>query len=246
MYKNYIFDLYGTLVDIRTNENKPYLWEKMSEIFGFYGADYSRAELKRAYFKYCGDLESVARKTDEFAEIDLDIVFRKLFSDKGIEIDQSTLCAVEMFVRSLSTRFIRLYDGVEEFLQALKDNGKSVFLLSNAQRGFTRPELKLLGIEKYFDGIMISSEEGFKKPSEKFFRRLLNKYNLDSKESIMIGNDAGSDIAGAISVGMDSLYIHTEISPEFPENLQSTYSVPDGDFTKIKALILTVGSHTKH
>lgn len=30
MYQNYIFDLYGTLVDIHTNENKHYLWEKMA------------------------------------------------------------------------------------------------------------------------------------------------------------------------------------------------------------------------
>lgn len=29
-YQNYIFDLYGTLVDIRTNERKAYLWQKMS------------------------------------------------------------------------------------------------------------------------------------------------------------------------------------------------------------------------
>ena len=28
MYQNYIFDLYGTLVDIHTNEKKAYLWEK--------------------------------------------------------------------------------------------------------------------------------------------------------------------------------------------------------------------------
>lgn len=30
MYKNYIFDLYGTLLDIHTNESKKYLWEKMT------------------------------------------------------------------------------------------------------------------------------------------------------------------------------------------------------------------------
>ena len=33
MYKNYIFDLYGTLADIQTNEQKPYLWKKMAEIY---------------------------------------------------------------------------------------------------------------------------------------------------------------------------------------------------------------------
>ena len=30
MFKNYIFDLYGTLVDINTNEDSLILWEKLS------------------------------------------------------------------------------------------------------------------------------------------------------------------------------------------------------------------------
>ena len=45
-----------------------------------------------------------------------------------------------------------------------------------------------------------------------FFERLMNEYGLKSSESIMIGNDESADIAGACHVGMDSLYIHTEIS----------------------------------
>lgn len=51
MYKNYIFDFYGTLVDIRTNESKPYLWKKISEIYSAYGALYTGAELKKSYAK---------------------------------------------------------------------------------------------------------------------------------------------------------------------------------------------------
>lgn len=239
MYKNYIFDLYGTLVDIRTNENKAYLWEKMAEIFGCYGARYDKNELKRAYFTYCRELESTARAENEFAEIDLDLVFRRLFSDKDAEIDDSTLNAIEMFMRVLSTKFIRLYDGVEDLFKALRRKKKHIYLLSNAQRGFTRPELKLLGIEKYFDGIFISSEQGVKKPSPEFFNGLMERYLLKAEESIMIGNDATSDIAGAKSVGMDSLYIHTEISPECHEPpSDATFTVMDGDFRKIKDLIL--------
>ena len=30
-YKNYIFDLYGTLVDIHTEEDNQELWEKMRQ-----------------------------------------------------------------------------------------------------------------------------------------------------------------------------------------------------------------------
>ncbi|MCI8408346.1 MAG: HAD family hydrolase [Lachnospiraceae bacterium] len=239
MYKNYIFDLYGTLVDIRTNEDKAYLWDKMAELFGFYGAVYDRSSLKKAYLGYCKELENEMKKNEEYPEIDLDIVIQKLFADKGIEkVEQSTLDALQMSMRVISTKFIRLYDGVKDLLENLKIKEKNIYLLSNAQRGFTRPELRYLGIEKYFDGILISSEEGCKKPGNSFYQRLLDRYNLNPKDSIMIGNDSVSDILGACGVGMDSLYIHTEISPECVEDLRSTYTIMDGDFTKIKELIL--------
>lgn len=35
MYRNFIFDLYGTLVDIHTNEYKPSLWKKMALFYSF-------------------------------------------------------------------------------------------------------------------------------------------------------------------------------------------------------------------
>ena len=55
----------------------------------------------------------------------------------------------------------------------------------------------------------------------------------------MIGNDATSDIKGANDFGIDSLYIHTEISPQpMPKNPGSTYVIEDGDFRKIAKLIV--------
>ena len=47
-YTDLIFDLYGTLVDIHTEESAE-VWEKTALYFGFYGARYTGAELKRAF-----------------------------------------------------------------------------------------------------------------------------------------------------------------------------------------------------
>ena len=33
-YQNYVFDLYGTLVDIHTDEEQQMLWEKMAMFYG--------------------------------------------------------------------------------------------------------------------------------------------------------------------------------------------------------------------
>ena len=41
MYKNFFFDLYGTLVDIRIDEQKPSLWRNLAEFYSLCGALFS-------------------------------------------------------------------------------------------------------------------------------------------------------------------------------------------------------------
>ncbi len=239
MYKNYIFDLYGTLVDIRTDEKNPCLWEKMSEIYGANGAIYTPRALHRAFRRL--EREEMARMPLQNAEINLTNVFVALYCEKGVECSASLATMTAMVFRALSRSRLQLYDGVLELLDELKKRKKGIYLLSNAQADFTRPELSMLGLDKYFDGIFLSSEQGVKKPSKEFFERLLKTYRLSVEESVMIGNDEADDIAGAASVGMDSLYIHTDISPRRTGKFTAAYCVPDGDFRKIKDLILNGG-----
>ena len=47
-YTDLVFDLYGTLVDIHTEEDDR-VWEKTAFYFGFYGAHYTGPELKDAF-----------------------------------------------------------------------------------------------------------------------------------------------------------------------------------------------------
>ncbi len=236
MYRNYIFDFYGTLADIRTDEENPSLWRKMSEIYSAMGAAYGPEELKSAFRRL--EREECGRLGTRDAEPDLTKVFALLYREKRVscELLQARMTAVTF--RALSREFIRVYEGVEELLQELRARGKRIYLLSNAQTDFTRPEIEMLGLTHYFDGIFISSEQGCKKPSPVFFERLMRKFALAPSESIMIGNDESADIAGARHMGMDSLYIHSDISPQEYGRIEATYRVMDGDFRKIRRLVL--------
>ena len=53
-------------------------------------------------------------------------------------------------------------------LASLKKMDKKVYLLSNAQRIFTAYEMNVLGITKYFDDILISSDYHTKNPDQTF------------------------------------------------------------------------------
>ena len=191
MFKNYVFDLYGTLIDINTNEWQKKLWEKLSILYKYKGASYTAKEIAADYGKYVdAEKKRVHRRHPEYTEIDIKIekVFRKLFTAKGVKPTKRELQEICTAFRCFSTTYIKLYDGVLDLLETLKAKGKNVYLLSNAQRGFTENELNMFGLIKYFDGIIISSDEECSKPDRHYYEILLERFSLDASETIMIGN----------------------------------------------------------
>ena len=188
MYQNYIFDLYGTLVDIHTNEKKAYLWKKMSLFFGMKGAAYEPKELRMAYETKIKEQEAALKmecRGSHVPEIDIADVFRQLFEDQAVSVTEEEIADLAKMFRAISIEELKLFPGVPEMLQRLKDAGKKVFLLSNAQALFTAPEISLLGLTRYFDGILLSSDAGVKKPDPAFYEMLLKQYHLDPAECLM-------------------------------------------------------------
>lgn len=235
-YEVYVFDLYGTLVDIHTDENCMVVWEKLSLFYGYYGAFYKAKELKTAYEKLVKGKEQNLKSTLEqdprysheaSPEIEITEVFRELYLNKGISVDEELAVHTGQFFRVLTTEYVRLYKGTEKMLERLRDAGKKVYLLSNAQRIFTEHEMCGLDLMKYFDGILISSDYQTKKPDKRFFDILLDKYHIDTDKALFIGNDSRSDIGGAQTVGMDTFYVKSNISPQGDMAENSTFFVKE-------------------
>ena len=240
MYQNYIFDLYGTLVDINTDEEQEQLWYSMALFYSMQGAKYTSTELKLKYQQFCENERKKVVDTTGVANPDIMIedVFLSLYKYKGITVSKELAMMTGQMFRVISTKYIKLYPGVIDLLQTLHEQKKKVYLLSNAQYIFTRYEMEALGLIPYFDGIVISSQELCSKPEEKFYQTVLSRYHLEKKDSIMIGNDLITDIKGAHDIGLKSLYIKSNISPEHNIDNYADYSIEDGDVTKIKELIL--------
>lgn len=210
-YKNYIFDLYGTLIDIHTDEDSLYLWEKMSYIFDTYACKYKPLELKKKYKEYCKDeIKRLSRK-DRVIEIDIDKVFLRLLKDKNkdIKISKKEVSNIALIFRILSRNYMKLYGDVLETLKALKREGYHLYLLSNAQRSFTYPEIISFGLDKYFDDIFISSDLGIKKPDKEYLNKLIKKHKLKKEECVFVGNEYDSDIKVAYLNDIDSILFNT-------------------------------------
>ncbi|MBO4617241.1 MAG: HAD family hydrolase [Lachnospiraceae bacterium] len=218
-YKNYIFDLYGTLIDIWTDEDKKQLWENLALFYSHYGVDYKPMELKRAYRRMVKEEENLMKRDGiiDYPEIDLETVFLRLLKEapKGhptarlVKDEKEWVAAVANIFRIESYKKIKVYKNAEKVLKTLKERKCGVYLLSNAQRVFTVPELERLGLAGYFDKIYISSDMGIKKPDPKFMQSLLSAEGLNKDKCIMVGNDMDSDIAMAKKLQMPAVLVNT-------------------------------------
>lgn len=217
MYRNWIFDLYGTLIDIRTNEEKHMLWRRMAELYSCTGAPYTAKELKEAYHRIAIEEEEDLRSATgvSLPEIELRRVFKRLFDEatgnsKLKEVFDAWIDDAANVFRILSRERFRVYPGVHDTLDRLRSEGKRIFLLSNAQAVFTETELRLAGLSDRFDGIRLSSDYGMKKPYPEFMLGLIREYSLYPKETVMVGNDVMSDMAIADACGIDGILLNTD------------------------------------
>lgn len=213
--QNFIFDLYGTLIDIRTDEASQLLWKRMATYYRAFGAPYKPDELMMKYQALCKEeANKIARQNgSRYPEPELGEVFRRLLTDKTPEAlpgDMHTWvkCTASMFRIISRKRFSAFPDSIP-VLKVLRKKGKRVFLLSNAQAILTRPEIEEAGLTQLFDGIYISSEKGIAKPDPEFLLMLMKEYSLDPDESLIIGDNMGTDSRLADLCGMRSVFLNT-------------------------------------
>lgn len=235
MYQNYVFDLYGTLIDIRTDEWSKNFYKKYVKWLKKQGYVFEWKKFQKDFLT----LERKARQrakaagTYEKPEIQIEEVFREVFARKGYDLtEEETLFLCENY-RKTSLIYLSLFSDTIACLETLKKAGKKIYLLSNAQRSYTWQELEQTGLVPYFDGILISSDEGCMKPDPTFYQILCDRYHLKKEECVMIGNELKSDMAGAASYGMAGFFINREALFKEPEQVEYRYVSKMGSLMEV-------------
>ena len=101
MYQNCIFDLYGTLIDIRTDESGEKFWSEVAAIYKSYGAEYTAKDIEHQYHRLAKRetrFTRFAHPTYQNIEINLENVFRYLYARKGVK-------ATDEIIRDTAIKF---------------------------------------------------------------------------------------------------------------------------------------------
>ncbi len=112
----------------------------------------------------------------------------------------------------------KLIPGAVELLK--KFHGKlKIAIVSNNLLDEQIGKLKHLGIESYFDAIVVSEEIGVTKPDPLIFQTALDRISCKAKEVIMVGDKWNVDIVGANNLGIKSIWLNIFDVPCPDENL---------------------------
>ena len=227
-YNDYIFDLYGTLIDVHTDEGAPEFWQKMSEWYAVFGADYDPYALGEKYRQTVAEEEQELGEATGAAlpEIKLESVFLELLGEAPRRHDAKLPDDMDAWARDTANVFRILsrdrlvpYDGAKELLEKLRKLGKRTFLLSNAQSVFTVPEIEICGLSGLFDGMWLSSDHGVKKPEPSFMEGLIAEYGIEKRGAVMIGNDPYADMGAAAACGVDGVWVNSDRRGEYEKEV---------------------------
>jgi len=105
-------------------------------------------------------------------------------------------------------------EGTVEILAELKRSGVPRYGLTNFSAETFRPQHQRFGFLSWFDGIVVSGEEGVIKPDPKIFRILLERYRIAPEEAVFI-DDSPTNAAAATALGIHGIHFRS------PEALRS-------------------------
>jgi len=70
--------------------------------------------------------------------------------------------------------------------------------------------LRRLGISDFFNVIVVSEENGWRKPHQKIFHDTLQQLQVKAEETIYIGDSPAEDIKGALQAGLKTIFVTSQ------------------------------------
>lgn len=214
--KAVLFDLGGTLIEY-VNNPSPDAYRKFQKMLlstGSNDVQISYPDFRMIIERYWITMQ------DEFYSADLNLEItdfnQAFFSQLGFP-DESAKRLAKPFddlIFELELDCTIAIDGAIELLDFLKNNGYKIGLVSNASHSENRLRqlMREVGIEDYFETVVISSVMGIRKPDPRIFLKALDDLGVNPADALYIGDREEYDAVGAMNVGMRFVIVGEDFS----------------------------------
>ena len=222
--KAIIFDLFHTLASVE------YAWSNIprttnSSILGISQEKWNEQLLEKSVDRLRGKVKDPLTIVRQMAhaidpQIPLDLV------------EKATENRIEMFHRTM----LRIPDSTIKTLQKLKDDGKKLGLLSNADVSEVA-SWNESPISCFFDSTVFSCEVGFVKPERQTYEISLQRLSLSPEDVVFVGDGGSHELEGAKEMGISTVFIAGWIRELWPEKIEARKKLADYSIESIEELI---------
>ncbi len=206
MTKAVLFDFGGTLYDYASLERGDR--ESLVALARWAGVDADEAAIRQAH------REALRRVFYAYLPRPY-YLHRDLFRDAaagmveafGVTPDEAHLARYRALQWELHRRDFVLREGVRETLQALRDRGLHLGIVSNIDDDQLAYMIDVAGLREAFDSLLSSESAGACKPAPAIFAEALRRAGCSAAEALFVGDTLAADVAGANRVGIRSVLI---------------------------------------
>lgn len=208
--KAIVFDINGTLIDIQTDEGSDEVYRGISHFLTYQGIRAHRWEVRDEYFQLMDEQRKAS--SEAFPEFDAVELWREYLRRRPEacralhpeKLQWLPLVLAEMY-RGISRSRLQLYPEVQNVLDELSRRYK-LAALSDAQSAWALPEMRAVGLDGYFQTIIVSGDCGYRKPDSRIFQAALAGLDVRPENVLFVGNDMYRDIYGASRAGMKTVF----------------------------------------
>lgn len=191
MIKAVLFDLDGTLLN-RDESLKIFAYKQYERLFDLIGHIPKETYITRFI------------QLDSRGYVWKDKVYRQLVEEFGItKITSEEL--LDDYVNEFKHCCVP-FDNLLSMLEELKKRNMLIGMITNGYGQFQLDNIKALGIENYFQTILVSEWEDVKKPDSQIFIRAAGKLGVLPNECVFMGDHPENDVQGATNVGMIGIW----------------------------------------
>ena len=202
-YRCVLFDLDHTLWDYETNSE-----ETLKELFARFNVLEKGVTSFRYFFETFRRVNFALWDRYDRGLIGQEVIrterFHKVFQETGVDDLRFSLEFSAHYLRELPLKK-NLLPQAKEVLDYLHPR----YPLTVVTNGFDEiqyTKMSSAGIEHYFAHVVTSQRAGNKKPSPQIFDFALKQSGHNAADTVMIGDNLQTDIAGAKAAGIDTIF----------------------------------------
>jgi FMN phosphatase YigB (HAD superfamily) len=234
-YASLIFDLFDTVVDFRRDRmplvsvDGALVRSTSGHVYEAFKAYFPHIPFETFYAAFMEGYRDVERvRAHEFREVPSVDRFRLVLSKLQVRQDEVPADVpdrlAEIHMAKLSEAMVMPAEHVE--LLEWAQPRYRLAMISNFDHGPTaRRVLERNGVIGHFEQIVISADEGLRKPHPEIFLRTLSRMGIEARQALFIGDSHALDVVGAKSIGMDVAWVNRGGVPLTDGMLEPDYTI---------------------